>query len=278
MKKMLVAGLTLLSLNSFAQSYMVLGNGVTLTVDKAGFVYDFKQFFLPYQIQVNGGQFLVADGMLNTVDSAGFLYKKDLSVEEVKGKGLNYFINEDNHLYTIDEKGFFYKFDKDKSAFKKASTFGGNFFIVKEDEKKKIASLYTINSKGNYFKLAVQGLNPWDISIVGGTWFVDKAGVVHTVNKDGNVFAKADMKVGGIVRKGGNFFVDNTNKVFTVSEEGLLVLPGLPMSFNLNNIVKVGANYLIDIDGKVFSVDSAGNVNERTINEHDIRNVKVLSI
>lgn len=278
MKKLLVAGLTLLSLNSFAQSYMVLSNGITLTLDKAGFVYDFNHFFLPYQVQVNGGQFLVADEKLSTVDSAGFLYKKSLTVEEVKGKGLNYFINDENHLYTIDEKGFFFKFDKDKAAFKKASSFGGNFFIVKEDEKKKLASLYTLNTKGNYFKMAVQGLNPMDITTVGGTWFINKAGVVHTVSKDGNVFAKPEVKVGAIVRKGGNFLIDDTNKIFTVSEDGFLVLPGLPMSFNVSNIVKVGANYLIDTDGKVFSVDAAGNVLERTINEHDVRNVKILSI
>lgn len=276
MKNFLAAGLALMSLSSFAQSYLVLNNGVTLTLDKGGFVYDFNHFFLPYKVQVNGGQFLVAEDKLSTVDTAGFLYKKDLKLEKLKGKGLNYFINDDSHLYTIDDKGFFYKNDKDKSLFKKASAFGGNFFLVKEEEKK--VSLFTTNVKGNYFKMTVAGLNPIDIVTVGGTWFINKAGVVHTVSKDGNVFAKPEIKVGPITRKGGNFLVDNTNKIFTVSEEGFLVLPGLPMGFNLANIVKIGSNYMIDTEGKMFVVDTTGSILERTVTDHDIREAKVLSL
>lgn len=276
MKKLLIAGLALLSLNTFAQSYMVLNNGVTLTIDKAGFLYDFNHFFLPYKVQVNGGQFLVSENRLATVDSTGLLFKKDLKVEKIKGKGTNYLVNDDHHIVTVDEKGFYYKFDKDKDTMKKISTFGGNFFVVKTDEKKKIFDLYTLNTKGNYFKLGVQGLNPMDINVTGGNWFSAK-GVVHTVSKDGNVFSKADIQVGGIVRRGGNFLIDDSGKIFTVSEEGFLVLPALPMSFNVANIVKVGTNYLIDTEARVYVVTASGSVVERTVADHDVREAKILS-
>ncbi|HXH76383.1 MAG TPA: hypothetical protein VNJ08_15535 [Bacteriovoracaceae bacterium] len=277
MKKFLVAGLALLSLNSFAQSYMVLNNGITLTLDKAGFVYDFNHFFLPYKIQVNGGQFFVSENKLSTIDSSGFLYKKDLKVEKLKGKGLNYYIDEENDLYTVDTKGFYYKYDKEKS-FKKASGFGGNFFTVKMDEKKKLTDLYTINTTGNYSKVVLPGLNPVDITTFGGTWFVTKDSVVHTVTKDGFVYSKPEVKVGAIVRRGGNFMIDDSGKLFTVAEDGLLNLPILPANIVVSKIIKVGANYMLDSEGKMFVVDGLGEVIERVIPEHDIRNVKVLSL
>lgn len=276
MKKVLAAGLTLLSMNVFAQSYLILNNGVTLTTDKAGFVYDFGHFRIPYKVTLNGGQFHVEDKKLSTVDTAGFLYEKTMKVEKpVKGKGLNYFINDDSKLITVDSKGFFYELE-DK-AFKKAVAFGGNFFLVKPDDKKAIVDLYTINDKGNYFKMNVAGLNPFDIITLGGTYFQTRAGVTYTISKDGLVYPKAEQKVTGVKKAGGNFFVDNAGLLFTVSEEGFLMLPVLPANIKVADIQKVGSNYMIDSEGRIFVVDKVGNISERTIN-HDLRTAKILSI
>jgi hypothetical protein len=275
MKKFLLAGVALLSMNAFSQSYLILNNGVTLTTDKSGFVYDFGHFRAPYKVTLNGGQFHVEDKKLSTVDTAGFLYEKTLKVDKVKGKGLNYFINNDNNLVTIDSKGFFYELE-DK-AFKKAQAFGGNFFLVKPEDKKAIVDLYTINEKGNYFKMKVAGLNPFDIVTLGGTFFQTRAGVTYTISKDGLVYPKAEQKVGAIKKAGGNFFVDAAGLLFTVSEEGFLMLPVLPANIKVADIQKVGANYMIDSEGRIFVVDKVGNITERTIN-HDLRNAKILSI
>ncbi len=278
MKKFLVAGMMLASMNVFSQSYLILNNGITLTTDNAGFIYDFGHFRVPYKVTLNGGQFLVENQKLSTVDTAGFLYEKTLKIEKVKGKGLNYFINDNNNLFTIDSKGFFYEYDKDaKNVFKKAIGHGGNFFTVKPDDKKTIVDLYTINTTGNYFKINVDGLNPADIATIGGTFFQTKAGVVHTVSKDGFVYAKPEVKVGAIKKAGGNFMIDSANLLFTVSEEGFLMLPVLPANIKVADIQKVGANYMLDSEGRLFIVDKAGNLVERTIN-HDLRNTKILSI
>jgi hypothetical protein len=277
MKNLVLAGLTLFSVSAFSQSYLVLSNGVTLTTDKAGFVYDFNHFNLPYKIQVNGGQFFVVEERLVTVDASGYLYKKDMSLDEVKGKGSNYFINDDNHLVTIDESGFYYKFDKDKNVFKKAKNFGGNFFTVKMDDRNPAVDLYTINSKGNYFKMSVQGLNPAEITVFGGNYFATSRGVVYTVNQDGNVFSKAEVTFGRITRRGGKFMIDAQDKIYTVSQEGFLMLPTLPSTFKIANMVKLGTNYMIDSDGKIFTVDSMGNINERTVADHDVRSARILA-
>lgn len=276
MKKFLAVAATLLSMNSFAQSYLILNNGVTLTTDKAGFIYDFGHFRVPYKVTLAGGQFHVEDKKLSTVDTAGFLYEKTMKVDKaVKGKGLNYFINDDSKLVTVDTKGFFYELE-DK-AFKKAQAFGGNFFLVKPDDKKAIVDLYTVNEKGNYFKMNVAGLNPFDIVTLGGSFFQTRAGVTYTVSKDGFVYPKTELKVGAIKKAGGNFFVDDKGLLFTVSEEGFLMLPVLPANIKVADIQKVGANYMIDSEGRIFIVDKVGNMVERTIN-HDLRNAKILSI
>jgi hypothetical protein len=277
MKKILATCLTMLSMNVFAQSYLVLGNGITLTTDNAGYIYDFGNFRMPTKITVNGGQYLIEEKKLSTVDTSGFLYQKDTKVSKIKGKGLNYFINDDNHLVTIDSKGFTFEYDKDDKIFKKAVGFGGNFFTVKPEDKKPVVDLYTINNKGNYFKITLTDLNPADISSFGGTFFQTKNGVTYTVSKDGFVFSKQDQKVGSIKKAGGNFFIDSSNLLFTIAEDGILLLPILPVNIQVADIKSVGSNYMIDSQGRIFIVDKAGNIVERSIN-HDLRNSKVLSL
>ena len=277
MKNFLAAAVMLTSMSAFAQSYLILNNGVTLTTDKAGFVFDFGHFRVPYKLTGKGGQFIIEEKKLSTVDAAGFLFEKKFEVDEVKGKGLNFFIDGDDHLVTIDAKGFYYEYDKDDDIFEKAVKFGGNFFLVKPAKSKPEVHLYTVNDKGNYFKLDVAGLNPADITATGGTYFQTKNGVTFTVSKDGFVYPKKEVAVGTIVKAGGNFLIDSTNKIYTVTEEGFLMLPVLPANIVVADIQKIGANYLIDSVGRIFVVDKAGKIFERAV-EHDLRNVKVLSL
>jgi flagellar basal body rod protein FlgF len=246
-----------------------------LTTDKAGFVYDFGHFVLPYEVKINGGQFLVEKKKLITIDENGYKYDKDQEVEKIKGKGNNYLLTDKNELITIAANGFFYKYDKD-DALKKVEKFGGNFFVAKDD-KKKTSLLYTLNSTGNYFNIALPELNPAEITVLGGTYFVTSRGVAFTVNKDGFVFKK-DLKIAAPKKLGGNFVIDVTGKLFTVSDAGILANPVVPANLNLNNVVKIGANYMLDNDGKLFVVDKNGNVFERSVNSHDLRNVKVISL
>ena len=276
MKKLFLAGLTLFSLQAFSQSYMVLNNGVTLTTDKAGFLYDFDQFIMPYKVTIAGGKFLVADEKLITVNEQGFLFRTEEKIKKIKGKGSNYFLNDDSDLVVITSTGTFFKYDKD-SSFKKIKTFGGNFYTTNTDEKKKIVDLYTVNTKGNYFKMTTAGLNPADITIAGGSYFMAK-GMIYTVSADGLVYPKPEKKVSGINSLGGNFFIDSGNFLFTVSEEGFLMIPVLPPKMIIKNIVKVGSNYLIDSEGNFFVVDNKGAVSQRESKEHDLGSAKVISL
>ena len=278
MKKILALGSLMLALNGYSQSYMILGNGVTLTTDKAAFVYDFSHFILPYKVTLTGGQFFAEEGKIISIDSMGYLYRKDEKApSKLKGKGNNYLISDSGALITFDAAGFFYKFDKD-AATKKAVGFGGNFFTVKPDDKKPLVDLYTLNSKGNYFKSVVPGLNAAEITAFGGTFFQTSQGVVHTISKDGFVFSKADMKVGTIKKMGGNYFVDSNNAIYTVSEDGFLMLPTLPINLKVATISKLGQNYFVDQDGKMFAVDNTGAIYEREMKAHDIKDAKIFSI
>jgi hypothetical protein len=277
MKKLFVIAALSFSLNALAQSYMVLGGGVVLTVDKQGQVFDLNHFILPYKITLTGGQFLAEDDRFVTIDDKGFLYRKEEKVpKNIQGKGLNYILSERGRLTTIDDAGFFYEYDKE-SVFKKARMFGGNFFVVDIDEKKGLADLYTLNSKGNFFKINVPNLNPSLITVAGGRYFQTRNGVVSTVSKDGFVFTKPDIKVGAIKKMGGNFFIDSNNLIFTVSEDGLLLLPLIPNGLEISSLTKLGNNYFIDGRGKLFTVDNLGQITEREIKSHDINDVKILA-
>lgn len=278
MKKILALGSLMLALNGYSQSYVILNNGVTLTTDKAAFVYDFGHFILPYKVTLTGGQFLAEEGKFVSIDDKGFLYRKDEKAPtKLKGKGSNYLIADNGNLYTFDAAGFFYKYDKE-NATKKAVTFGGKFFTVKPDDKKPLVELFTLNTKGNYFKMNVAGLNPAEIVTAGGNYFQTNKGVIYTITKDGFVISKADMKVGAVKKIGGNFFIDSNNAIYTVSEDGFLFLPTLPANLKIATITKLGQNYFLDQEGKLFVVDSTGAVYEREMKSHDLRDAKILSI
>jgi hypothetical protein len=280
MKKLLLAGLTLFSASVFSQSYIILQNGVTLTTDKFGFVYDFNHFSLPYKVSITGGNFLVEDERLETVDENGFLFikdPKDIKIKKINGKGLNYFITDNNHLVTIDARGFYFRYDKDSGVFRKAAKFGGNYFTVEENSRNKIFDLYTVNTKGNYFKINLAGLNPADIELFGGKYFVTRQGVLHTVSSEGFVFSKPALTMGKIIRQGGNFFVDDTGKLYTVSEEGFVFLPILPANLKIAELERFASNYMIDREGRIFVVDHQGLLFEREVFAHDLRNSRILS-
>src|SRR6476620_6315753 len=117
MKKFLALGSLMLALNGYSQSYMILNNGVTLTTDKAAFVYDFGHFILPYKVTLTGGQFLAEEGKLVSIDEKGFLYRKDEKAPaKLRGKGNSYVISDTGTLYTFDAAGFFYKYDKEAAT------------------------------------------------------------------------------------------------------------------------------------------------------------------
>ncbi len=276
MKSLLVAGILLASVNSFAQSFLVLQNGVTLTTDKKGYVYDFGHFHLHYKVTTTGGNYFIEDKKLSTIDENGLLFEKPTTkIDKVKGKGLNYLIDGDNHLFAIDARGFSYEYDKDDKIFRKAIAFGGNYFLVRPEDQKPTVDLYTVNQKGNYFKMSIPGLNPADITVAAGTYFQTRAGVTYTVTKDGFVFAKPEVRVGSIAKAGGNFFVDSNNLLYTVSEEGILSLPVLPANLRVAGLQRFGANFMIDAEGRIFTVDQTGKIFERS-STHDLRGARIL--
>jgi len=275
MKYLVLLLMILMAANLQAQSYMVLENGIVLTLDRSGFIYDFSHFVMPYKVSINGGQFLVEDSKLITIDENGFLYRKDQKVKAINGKGNNYYIDDDNELVTIDSKGFFYHFgDED---FKRVGHFGGNFFTIQSSKRNPQLDLYTVNSKGNYFKLKIDGLDPLSILHVGGNYFVTKSNVAYTVSRDGFVFAKPQMSIGSIRRRGGNYFINDKNQIFTVSEEGLLLLPDMPDNLKLSSIKFLGANYLVTSDGMTFVIDKLGSIYQRIVPGHEMTKVKFVS-
>lgn len=271
MKKSLITCLCLISSFCYSQSYFILDNGLTLTTDTQGYVYDYGHYTPITRITQKGGQFILEDqDILVTVDERGFPFRKyEVLPKSILGKGNNYFIGDDSSIYTIDSKGNV-NFIENDPKIAGAGKFGGIFFVVENE-------LFVVSANGKYQSVKVEGLKPSDIITLGGNYFMTNRGVLYTISFDGKVFSRYQERVGIIAKKGGNYFVDSMGMFYTVHEDGSLRLPAIPMSLRIQTMTKLGANYFIDSTGKLFTVDKKGDVFERMIN-HDLKMTKVISI
>ncbi|MBY0518708.1 MAG: hypothetical protein K2P81_17490 [Bacteriovoracaceae bacterium] len=276
-KALLIATLSVSA--AHAQSYFVQSNGIVMTVDQKGFVYDFNQFILPYMIRYKGGQFFVNDDrQLTTVDENGYIYKQDKdqleAPKKIRFSGFNYFVENDGTTWSIDRQGLVYKSEDSNKDFKKPIATGGTYFAI-EGGRDKPARLFVVTDRGAVVETKVEGLDAAKISDGGNNWFVTQDGTFYTVTRDGFVFSKKEIvgKIGKITAKGGTFLVTN-NKLLAVAEDGVVSERGLVSSFGV--ITKTGHNYFLTQDAKFFAVDQNGEVIQKT-GKFDSANIAVTS-
>ena len=272
MKKILFTALAALSFNAFSQSYFVLENGMTLTVDTAGYVYDFGHYTPVGRVTVKGGQYLVEDNnVIVTVDENGGLFRKyEILPKQVVGKGMNYFLGDNGAFYGIDDLGYVNLVENDPKI-KTATKFGGNYFITDADD------IFCVTKEGKFVQALVEGLKGSDIITFGGNYFMTNRGVLYTVSKDGNIVDNRKERVGIIVKKGGNYFVDTNGAIYTVAQDGTLKFPAIPLSLRIQAMSKLGSNYFLDGSGKLFTVDKNGDVFERWVS-YDLKTTKIISL
>ncbi len=278
MKKILFAILAALSLNAFAQSYVIMDNGIVLTTDTNGYAYDFGHYAFPQKVVLKGGTYFVEEGgILATIDENGLLYRKyELIPEKIIGKGMNYFVSSEGFLYAIDRKGFVKV--TESVLYKNAVNFGGNYFTVAVDEAKTQLELYIVTAEGVAVKAENPSLRVKDIIAYGGSYVMNNRGVVFTFANTGVITARDEVRVGILQKKGGNYFIDSSGFFFTVSESGELLMPALPINMKINTVLKLGSNYFIDQSGKFFVVDKNGQVYERSFRDHDFKLAKIISL
>lgn len=273
----LMAGL-LIGTAVHAQSYMVRTNGVVLTVDEKGFVYDLNQFILPYMITAKGGMFYVSDKrVITTVDEKGFFYRLDPRQYEAPRKvehvGYNYFLEGNGRVWSFDRNGLPTVGERNWD-YRKPLYVGGKFFVV-EGGRREPAILVVINDQGAVTPTQVAELDPAKITDSGTNWFVDSKRRLFTLNADGQVGQALGVgPVGNILAKGGNFLVMD-GKLLTVTEDARVNDAGSVARFG--TIAKLGHNYFITADNRLFVVDVAGTVVERT-GVADISNVALTTL
>lgn len=279
MKNLLLGLVTVFSLSSFAQSYMIMDSGAVLTTDAAGFVYDFGHTSMPHKITLKGGQYFVEENsIIATIDENGNLYRKyEVIPDVILGKGVNYFLSNMGELYTIDSKGVVH-LTVDESL-KRAINFGGNYFTVAADDANKTVELFIVGKDGTHMKAVLpETLKMKDVIAFGGSYFMTNRGLLYTVAADGNLLSHPTMRIGILQKRGGNYFTDSTGMFYTVAETGLLIAPALPISLKVSNVVKHGTNYFVDLSGRLFSVDKQGNVFERMMRDQDFTTARVISL
>src|SRR5690554_7634972 len=259
-----------------AQSYMIMNNGSTLTTDTAGFIYDLGHYAYPHKISLKGGVFFIEENsIIATVDENGMLYRKYEHIpEKIKGKGINYFLSSEGELYTIDRTGGIKV--KVQEDFKRASHFGGRYFLLALEDG--MVEFVTINLDGEFTRHPEMRMKLTDIVSLGGSYFMNRRGIVHTINSWGEIIPQADKRVGIISVRGGNFFTDSSNFIYSVTGEGELLTPAVPASLTVTNIVKNASNYFIDLQGRLFVVSEQGEIFQKSLDGYDFKNIAVISL
>lgn len=280
MKKFILAGLAALTFNAFGQSFVIMDNGLIITTDTKGFVYDIGDYAFPLKVTMKGGKYFVEDNnVIATIDENGYLFRKyEVIPENILGKGMNYFLSATGEIYTIDNKGVVHLTSNE--AYKTAANFGGNYFTVKSTtEAGEVIDLYVVKKSGEVIKSVLEeGLKMSDVVAFGGSYFMTNRGVMYTVTAEGIVMNQSHMRLGVLQKRGGNFFTDSTGMLYTVAEDGLLKLPGLPVNLRVNTIAKMGSNYFLDLSGRLYTVDKDGNIWEKMLEDHDFRNARIISL
>jgi hypothetical protein len=278
MKCLLLTALVTLSLHAFSQSYLIMDNGIVVTTDTSGYVYDFGHYAYPSKVTLKGGQYFVEEGsILATIDENGLLFRKyELVPEKILGKGINYFLSEEGFLYMIDKAGVVKVTESE--SFKSALNFGGNYFSVATEADKTLVDIYVVTSDGLVKKAEIPSFKTKDIVAYGGTYFMTNRGIIFTIADSGVVASKETHRVGLLQKRGGNYFIDSSGFFFSVTQTGNLLAPALPASLRVNAIQRLGSNYFIDQQGRLFVVEKNGQVYERVMRDNDFRQAKVISL
>lgn len=263
----------------FSQTYMILDNGKTLTTDEKAFIYDFGNFFLPYNITPGGRNYFFDKESLVTISKEGYVYTKDekFNLKKIDHKGSNFFFYKNNkELITIDENGYVYvKSAKDFPELKYILVAKGHYFFTRH---RNLLKLYVVNHKGEFIHKNLDNIRDMKFSVLGERYFQLKDKTVYTISSEGFVYEKNNQNTGlqisSIVRKGGNYFIDDKGFIFTIDETGALSLPSLPDGFEISKIKTYGSHFMINQDGDIFVVKDDGTIVKPYLPQFDFLSLK----
>ncbi len=255
----MVLGLGVTFSGAFAQSYLIRPNGVVITIDAKGFLYNLNQFTLPYMVTSKGGQYYINDKrQITTIDEDGFFYRIDKKEFEAPRKvdfsGANYFSDKDS-VWTIDRKGVVNQ-EKEIKDLGRVEKTGGRFFTIKP--RRGDALLYTVSDFGKIERMTVDGLDPNDINNAGGVWFTTSKGELYTLDSaglvsrfGGNLFPRGTK----IIKAGGNYLFTSRG-LLTINAQGNVAL----VVFAATQPQSSGFNYFTTSDNSLYVVDHLGAV------------------
>lgn len=258
MLKLIACLVLFASVNTYAQSLIVLRNGKVITLDSSGAIQDLGNFMLPYKIKHIGGRFLINDKRkVFTVDERGYFYSKeqeDKVVQNIEHVGENYFISKRGTIFSVDRAGTLYEIKRDKE-YKNLVHSCGTFFVseYRNSEFKKEKALFVVTELGTVVRAAIDASVIDRINYCGGRYFTTVGGTLYTVSTDGYVYAKEDRFQGYELKRGSNYFITRDG-IFTVANSGILQSAGNTPG----NITHFGANFMITQEGKLYTVSESG--------------------
>jgi hypothetical protein len=268
----------IVSFSVWSQSYLIMENGLILTTDEEGFLYDLGLFTYPHKVTLRGGNYFIEEGrVLATINDAGQLKRKlEKLPQTFLGRGMNYFISPAGEVYTIDSNGELHYFQKDQ--FKNVTHFGGTYFFVTNDSDPDQVDVYVIRRDGEIIKADLGTIPKNEIASLGGMYFMKKDGSLISFGENSQVNYLNNTRVGLLERRGGNFLIDSSLFIYAFNKEGEIKLPALPSSLKISSVYKNGTNYFVDESGRFYIVNKAGEVLERFLEDQDFLKIRIYSL
>jgi hypothetical protein len=265
----------LLSISAYSQSYLVQNNGVLLSINETGSVFDLNQFVKTYEIIFKGKSFLInKEKNLTVITKDGFVINKGDKLIPAKTKitGGSFILSDKNEISIVRNDGMVFTYDKIEEIKKLEAIHAGGNFLVLQGKKSQETMILTIDTENGFYTLLNKStldslkIDIAKIKTIGGNYFITNDGVVYTVSSTGIVSSKESM---GLVLKttkvGGNFFVDSENVLRVVMSNGYLLIPYIPSA--MGKVKSVGYNYFTNDQDELFTV--VDKISEAELNSPD---------
>jgi hypothetical protein len=229
------------SITTHAQSHLLKLDGVLLSVDASGFIYDLGNRVDPAQVKARGKNWLAEkSGALITIDSAGLVNRRtDVRVPRtLRAHGGTWFLGERGELSVVTASGAVVTTQEPTLREGDIAPRGGNFFVWRP-RRGGAPVLYTFNSAtGESYHSDAEyvrrlGIDMSSFKGNGNNWLVDGRGILHVVTRIGAVMPRRDLGTFfGLSTRGGNYFVDATGATQVVMDNGSVHMPYLPLDYS----------------------------------------------
>jgi hypothetical protein len=240
--------------NKIKSNYFLDERNIIFTVTQDGYVYEKFGYKIDDKIKYFGGTFFITKkGSLYIVRADGLIYEYNDMEEfkKVKVLGGNYFITRDNRVFVVTSDGTYAeKTEYFQHKARDVKEKGHNYFITRDG---------TVYTAGEEVEMKVD-----NNGVSTGKPALDNNGNMQYYSV---LYTAGPVNADQIKTVGGNFFIDDFGHIHTISANGqfdrgvvgrkVKVIVG-DHDFSAEEPLKVGTNYIVYPGNQIIMIDNLG--------------------